>query len=66
MNKIDPSMKPEVDEHGHQTHYVTRTFPGLHLGEYVEVWVRYWKKGEKWDAKVYKMRFDDGHEVEWP
>ena len=64
-DRIDPAMKPELDPFGHPVHYVTRTFPGLHIGEYVEVWVRYEKKGDKWNAKVYRMKFEDGHEREW-
>ena len=62
MSAINLNMETEYDEFGHPVHYVTRTAPGLHLGEYVEVWVEYFKKGEKWDAKVVAMRFEDGHE----
>lgn len=50
MGAIDLNMRPELDQFGHPVHYVARTFPGLHIGEYVEVWVRYEKKGDKWDS----------------
>ena len=64
--KIDPNMEPELDEFGHPVHYVARCAPGTHLGEYHEVWARFWKTpGGKWDVCVYKMKFEDGHVVEW-
>lgn len=65
-DKIDPNMEPELDEFGHRVHYVDRCAPGTHLGEYHEVWARFWKTpGGKWDVCVYKMKFEDGHVVEW-
>lgn len=66
MDKIDPFMKPEMDEFGHPVHYVAKCFPGLHLGEYHEVWAKYWKtEGGKWDVGIYKMRFENGHVRTW-
>ena len=50
MDKIDPFMKPEMDEFGHPVHYVAKCSPGLHLGENCEVWATYWKTGTgTWD-----------------
>lgn len=67
MSNIDVTMKPETDEHGHPVHYVSRCAPGTHLGEYHEVWARYFRlPSGRWDVKIYKMRFEDGHIVEWP
>ena len=66
MDKIDPFMKPEMDEFGHPVHYVAKCSPGLHLGETCEVWAKYWKTGTgAWDVKVYKMRFENGRSREW-
>lgn len=66
MYKIDPLMKPEMDEFGHPVHYVAKCFPGLHLGETCEVWSKYWKTGTgTWDVKVYKMRFENGDVSTW-
>ena len=56
MDKIDPFMKPEMDEFGHPVHYVAKCSPGLHIGENCEVWAKYWKT---------KMRFENGHVREW-
>lgn len=66
MAKIDPFMKPEMDEFGHPVHYVAKCSPGLHIGENCEVWAKYWKtEGGKWDVGIYKMRFENGHVRMW-
>lgn len=50
MSNIDVTMKPETDEHGHPVHYVSRCAPGTHLGEYHEVWARYFRlPSGRWD-----------------
>lgn len=64
---VDPNMKPELDEFDHPIHWVSKVFPGLHIGEYVENWAHYWKteKGS-WDVEIYKTKYEDGHIREWP
>ena len=37
---VDPNMKPELDEFDHPIHWVSKVFPGLHIGEYVENWLK--------------------------
>lgn len=56
-------MKPELDERGNPVHYVARVAPGLHIGEYVEVWMRYDYSKKIIDAHCTAMRFQDGHKT---
>ena len=63
METIDLQMKPELDERGNPVHYVARVAPGLHIGEYVEVWMRYDYSKKTIDAHCTAMRFQDGHKT---
>ena len=64
---VDPNMNPELDEFDHPIHWVSKVFPCLHIGEYVENWAHYWKteKGA-WDVEIYKTKYEDDHVREWP
>ncbi len=64
---VDPNMPPELDEFGHPVHYVAKTEPGLHIGDYTENWAHYWKTEKGlWDVEIYKTKYEDGHVREWP
>jgi hypothetical protein len=60
MKPIDLQMKPELDSRGNPVHYIARVAPGLHIGEFVEVWMRYDYSKKTVDAHCTAMRFQDG------
>lgn len=60
MKSINLQMKPEFDSRGNPVHYITRVAPGLHIGEFVEVWMRYDYSRKTVDAHCIAMRFQDG------
>ena len=60
MEAIDLNLETEYDSHGNPVHYIARVAPGLHLGEYCEVWMRYDYSKRTVDAHCIAMMFQDG------